>query len=445
MKKKQKKPRRGISAGTLVMLLLTAGVLAASAVFMAAIAGETLRSRAHEAAQMVERAGLTLMSEAESAILRKEERERSVAMNAAPAPRSAEATSAPANNPPVTFTIAAAGTIHAPKPVLSGTLMESGEYDFEAVFAGLGGALSGADLAIATLETVTAGEKKGYDNANAPAALLDALRSLGVDVLSVGTEHALDKGYDGLAVTIAEMTARGIAHTGAVMEQARETGVVGSIGGVEVAVLGYTYGLSEEGKSAASESEQAAVALLQMERMEQDIRMARAAGADVVIVSPHWGTKNKQETPETVRKMALALAQAGADVILGTHPNVVQGTERIVVTRADGLEYETVVCYSLGSLLSDARTEENTAGMIAQMQITYDPKTRRVSLGSLACVPVYIAMQREDGENVYRVVDVENAQAMSTLTAQQQQEAQRAAKRVREITGQSRMEDEGQG
>ena len=445
MKTKQKKPRRGMSLGTRIMLLLTAGVLAASAVFMAAIAGETLRSRAHEAAQMVERAGLTLMSEAESALLRKEERERSVAQSAAPAPRSLQATSEPAHRPPVTFTIAAAGAIHAPKPVLSGAKMENGEYDFSQVFSGLGDALSGADLAIATLETMTAGEKKGYDGTNAPSALLDALRSLGVDVLSVGTEHALDKGYDGLAVTISEMTARGIAHTGAAIEKARDPGVVGSIEGVQVAVLGFTYGLSEEGEKAASAGEQEAVARLEMERMEQDIRMARAAGAEVLIVTPHWGTKNKQETPESVRKMALALAQAGADVILGTHPNVVQGTERLTVTRADGLEYETVVCYSLGSLLSDARTEENTAGMVAQMAITYDPQTRRVTLGSLACVPVYIAMQREDGENVYRVVDVENAQAMSALTAQQQEEAQNAARRVREITGQSRMEDEGQG
>ena len=56
-----------------------------------------------------------------------------------------------------------------------------------------------------------------------------------------------------------------------------------------------------------------------------------------------------------------------------------------------------------------------------------------------------VTAQREDGENVYRVVDVDNARSMRTLTAEQQEEAHSAARRVREITGQSRMEDEGQG
>ena len=143
--------------------------------------------------------------------------------------------------------------------------------------------------------------------------------------------------------------------------------------------------------------------------------------------------------------MARTLAQAGADVILGTHPNVVQGTERLTVTRADGLEYDTVVCYSLGSLLTDARTEENTAGMVAHLKITYDPEARRVSLSTLARLPVYIARQAQDGRYVYRVVDVENAQAVSALDAQQAQAAYNAAELVREITGQNDMEEAGQG
>ena len=59
------------------------------------------------------------------------------------------------------------------------------------------------------------------------------------------------------------------------------------------------------------------------------------------------------ETLPLLAKMSVTLAQAGADVILGTHPNVVQGTERLTVTRADGLEYDAVVCYSLGNLLTE--------------------------------------------------------------------------------------------
>ena len=83
--------------------------------------------------------------------------------------------------------------------------------------------------------------------------------------------------------------------------------------------------------------------------------------------------------------------------------------------------------------------------MIAHLSVTYDPAARRVTLGSLACSPVYIAQQREEGQSVFRVIDVENEAAMSTLTESEQAQARNAAQRVREITGQSRMEDEGQG
>ena len=160
---------------------------------------------------------------------------------------------------------------------------------------------------------------------------------------------------------------------------------------------------------------------------------------------PHWGTKNKQETPAEIRRLAVTLAEAGADIILGTHPNVVLETERLRVTRADGLDYETVVCYSLGSLLTDARAAENTAGMIAHLSVTYDPAVRRATLGELVCTPVYIARDRMDTATVYRVLDTDNMAALSALSAQEQRAAQEAAQAVRDITGQSQREEEGEG
>ena len=113
------------------------------------------------------------------------------------------------------------------------------------------------------------------------------------------------------------------------------------------------------------------------------------------------------------------------------------------VTRRDGLEYETAVCYSLGSLLTDARTQENTAGVVAHVDVTYDPVTRRTTLGGMYCTPVYIARERRENEAVYRVVDAENAQALAALSQQEAQAAQKAVEIIRQAT--SREELEGQG
>lgn len=438
MKKREGQQRSRISAGTLVMLILTALTLLGCAAILLMISGGRAGKPVGLPAQPIAQATTLPTQSARSA----------PTPNVAP---SALETTAAMTSPALeqtlrTFTLAAAGTIYAPKAVRESTLTEAGEYDFAPIFAGLGDILGSADLAIATLETLTAGEEKGYGNYNAPAALLDGVRASGVDLLSLGTERALDKGYEGLQITLSELTARGIMHAGVYAdgERAGRTDLIG-INGVQVAILAYTYGLSEDGKNGAAQGEQDAVALMDTQKMVQEIRQARADGANVVIVLPHWGTKNKRETPEELRTMARTLAQAGADLILGTHPNVVQGTERLIVTRADGLEYETVVCYSLGSLLTDARTEENTAGMVARLQIQYDPATRRVRLGTLACLPLYIAREKSDGQTVYRIVDVESAQSVSALDVGEQEAAHRAAELVREVTGQSDMEEAGQG
>lgn len=435
---KKRRARRRVSLGTMLMLLLTAAVLILCGVFLVVIAGNGLGER----------------SEVFFSLPIGESRTQDAptpapgAMKTSPAAaRTAAASEAsPTPVPAVsTFTLSAAGTVYAPKAIRESAMEGSDHYDFEPIFAGLGDALSDADLSIVTLETTIAGAQKGYGTYNTPPQILDALRAVGADLVSLATERALDKGYDGLALTAGELTARGMASVGVSLGGGAQNGSIFGVNGVQVAVLAYTYGLSDEGKQQTREAERAAVCQIDEQRMVDDIRQVRASGANVVIVLPHWGTKNKQETPADVRRLAVTLAEAGADIILGTHPNVVLETERLRVTRADGLEYETVVCYSLGSLLTDARAAENTAGMIAHLSVTYDPSIRRVTLGELVCTPVYIARDRADTATIYRVVDTDNAAALSALSAQEQSAAQEAAQAVRDITGQSQREEEGEG
>ena len=207
-----------------------------------------------------------------------------------------------------------------------------------------------------------------------------------------------------------------------------------NVGGVQVAVLAYAYGLSDEGRERTKGDSRGVVALMETQRVTRDIAQARVDGANIVVVLPHWGTKNRAQTPDTVHAMAERMAQAGADVILGAHPNVVQGVEWISTVRSDGLTYETVVCYSLGCLLTDARDSENTAGMAVRLEMTYDPAVRRVWPGALEVTPLYIARQREDSGIVYRVVNAQDEQALEKLTLSEQAAAAQAAERVKNAT-----------
>ena len=421
---------RGVSLGTLLMLLLTALVVGVCVLFLVMIAG------GGEAPVPIARVPGTAQPQATPTPAMTP---RLTGTSTAPP---LPPTDAPPTPAPVTITLAAAGTVYAPKAVRESARQRDGSYDFTPVFSGLLDTLSGADLAIATLETTIAGRDKGLGNYNTAPELLDALRGCGVDLLSLATEHALDKGYDGLGLTVSELTARGLASAGVSPDGAAGQAAMLRVGGVQVAVLAYAYGLSDEGARRTDGDRQGALALLETERMVQDITQARVSGANLVVVLPHWGTKNKQDTPDALRRMARTLAEAGADVILGAHPNVAQGTERLRVTRSDGLEHEAVVCYSLGTLLTDARTAENTAGMIAHLSVTYDPATRRIALGELYCTPVYVACQREQGETAYRVVDAESAPALERLSQAEREAAQRAVQLVRDATADGQ---EGQG
>ena len=442
MKKRRK--RRGVSLGTVFMLLLTAAVMIACAMFFVMLVGDGLYEKTGALIRSLSERGLF---EQELPAERVPTTTVSAAVAAAYVAEDTAAPSAPSATPrpapqPVTFTVSAAGTVYAPKAVRE-SVQAGGRYDFAPVFAGLGDTLSGADLAICTLETTTAGRDKGFGNYNTAPEILDGLRSCGVDLLSLGTEHALDKGYEGLDLTVSELTARGLNYAGIYPDGINSGATMLSIGGAQVAVLAYAYGLSDEGEKKTDGDEQGALAMLDVNAMIRDITQARVSGANLVIVLPHWGTKNKAETADTVRRMARQLAEAGADVILGTHPNVAQGTERLTVPRSDGLEHDAVVCYSLGSLLTDARAAENTAGMIAHVSVTYDPATRRTTLGEMYCTPVYIASQREDGGRVYRVVDAESSGQLESLEESERQAAQAALEHIRSVTAADGQEGQG--
>lgn len=438
----KKKRRRRVSLGTLFMLALTALVLAGCVLLLSIMVGDGLYEKTGAFIRTLTEQGLfeqmpePIRSDAPYSAAFHFAAEETPEPSAVPAPT---ATPVPQ---PSTIHIAAAGTIYAPKAVRE-SVQEGSRFDFGPVFEGLGDTLSSADLAIATLETMAAGRDKGFGNYNTAPEILDALRTCGIDLLSLATERALDKDYDGLDLTISELTARGMAYAGVNPEGTGSKATMLRVDGVQIAVLSYTYGLSRDGEEKTRDDRLGVVSMIRTQRMAEDIRQARVDGANLVIVLPHWGTKNKQDVASHLRSTARSLAQAGADVIIGTHPNVAQETERMTVIRADGLVHDAVVCYSLGTLLTDARTQENTAGMIAHITVTHDPVTRHTTMGEMYCTPVYIARERSDGGVMYRVVDAESESALSLLSESEREKAGEAVEIIRNITEMDGQEGQG--
>ncbi len=188
--------------------------------------------------------------------------------------------------------------------------------------------LAEADLTFANLEsplTTVPQVSDGYDLRAAPAAVT-ALRAAGFDAVSLANNHALDAGEAGLVETIAALDAAGIA---GVVNQ-REGHLVSRV----TPHPSIRYHLLAFDDSTVP---------LDVEIAARSVAVA-ATGADLVIVSVHWGGEYQAAPSPRQQLVAQALARAGADLVIGHGPHVLQRVEWIG---------KTLIAYSLGNLLFD--------------------------------------------------------------------------------------------
>ncbi len=183
------------------------------------------------------------------------------------------------------------------------------------------------------------------------------LAHAGIDVASLANNHIRNAGSTGVGQTARAVKAAGIAPVGAGRNAtAARRPASFSVEGVRVAILAYD---DVDVATAGATRTRAGAAPLDLRRCRADIAAARSAGADVVIVAPHWGTEYTSHPTARQRHQAAALIHAGADVILGSHSHWAGAIETI----GDG-----VVVYSMGDLIFDLpRSEQTDEGLIVEL------------------------------------------------------------------------------
>ena len=213
-----------------------------------------------------------------------------------------------------------------------------------------------------------------------------------------------DKGADGVRTTLEALHDRNLLTIGAYNTQEEASAIcIRTLDNVPVAFLHYTEALSGTGKKAMKSSGASyAVPLADADKISADIRRAREQGAAVVVVSLNWGTSGTSKPTNAQRKLAQAIADAGADVIVGAGTRVVQPVTWLTHKNADGTAAQTLCAWSLGSLLNESRKDGNVAGMLLQLQISWDGQN--ISFGQVSYTPTYIWRQKVDGAYQYRVV-----------------------------------------
>lgn len=260
-------------------------------------------------------------------------------------------------------------------------------YDFRPMLAGVAATVSAADLAICHLETPLGrpdGPFSGYPIFNVPPQIAPALRATGYDACSTASNHTLDKGEAGIRRTLDALDAAGLRHTGSARTPAEAASpTILDVRGIRVALLSYTFSFNGLRRPAG----RAWVAnLLDLAAVRAAARRARSAGAEVVILSVHWGTEYQHAPNAQQRRLARELlGTSDVELILGHHAHVVQPFERI------GTGW---VAYGLGNHLSWQSFSNGTRdGVLARFTLT-ETAQGRFTVTKAEALPTLMSLDR---------------------------------------------------
>ena len=275
-------------------------------------------------------------------------------------------------------------------------LQEDGSYNYDPIYANIKDYISDAEIKVINQEVVlTADSTKwsGFPVFGAPIQCGQAVIDAGFNVITHATNHSWDKGMEVALEDIAFWKCHeGVILTGMYDSQEDYDNIdIGEYNGVKVAFLNYTYNLN--GFSLPGDA-QYMVKLLREDLVVSDIEKAREL-ADIVVVFPHWGEEYKTEPNAYQRHMAQVMADAGADLIIGCHPHVIQPLE--ILISEDGRE---VPCYySLGNFISNMPGAEKNVEAMAKVRIKKDGD--QISIDYAEAVPM---VNYYDPEGTYYTV-----------------------------------------
>lgn len=271
--------------------------------------------------------------------------------------------------------------------------------DYNPSFASVKSRMMSIDFLLANQESLPGGVEfglSGYPFFNSPKHIIRDLKNNGVDMLSIANNHTMDQQEIGLLKAIKHMKEYHMPYVGGYESlEDSETFRIVEVKKVRIGILGYTYGLNGQETPLGKEY---MVSLIDSDKMISEI-IALKELVDIIVVSVHWGNEYELQTSEMQIELSGMLANAGADIIFGHHPHVVQPYEKIG---------ETSVFYSLGNFYSGQQFDSTNIGGIAQIPINKSDIAGRsfIQVGTPEFYPTAVI---KDKDSKYIVVPLKDA------------------------------------
>lgn len=286
----------------------------------------------------------------------------------------------------------------------SARLEDKDAYSFHSLFAPVAPYLLQADLTIGNLEVPLAGREKRYLRRNpvnryplfnCPDELAPALDKAGFHVLTTANNHCLDRGVSGLKRTLQILDKYGLKHTGTQARRHPSGGpVIVTVKGIRIGILSYT-----RGTNTIACPHPWMVNKMRPQHIRRDL-LALKKKTDFCIVALHHGPEYSHIPTQKQKQWAQKLTRWGADLVLGSHPHVVQP----MVRTTDG----KLIVHSLGSLIS-SRLKKNPltlAGVILLVRL--EKSNEGIVIEQVSPVPTWVHKKVSENSVCYEVLPLQN-------------------------------------
>lgn len=270
------------------------------------------------------------------------------------------------------------------------------DYEYDDGFKFVKPIIDQYDIRIANLEVTQAGKPfKGYPQFSAPDEISETLVNVGFNVILTSNNHSCDRGAKGVLRTLDVLDKLGVPHTGTFRNQAerdKNYPLIVEKNGIKVAMLNYTYGTN-----GLSVAKPLIINYIDSVIIKEDIAKAKAMNVDYIICNMHWG-KEYKPLPNSYQKRYEAVCyRAGADMVIGGHPHVVQPIERKEINKE-----EKLTIWSLGNFVSNMQTRTTRGGVMLGAHI--EKKKGKIVLGDVNHHFVYVMKRKEGAITQYYIL-----------------------------------------
>lgn len=287
-------------------------------------------------------------------------------------------------NHPDRIRILAAGDFIAHDAINQQAQQANGSYDYLPMMSNFTDIFSGADIRFCNDANLTAGAAygiAGYPKFNAPTEFARDMGRVGCNMVNVGTNHSFDRTQDAINASIDAWAKvpNTLAVVGHNKDMAQHDAVhYFTIKGVKFAFLAYTTYLNTD----APAQNDYGVNVYSNAYAAQQVKAAKAAGAEVIIASVRWGTEYSTAVNASQRQVAQYLADQGVSLVLGHGSHELEPVEQLTGSSGN----KTTVWYSLGNFLNTQLPAETLFNGVAV--IDYSTKTKQVT--GMSFLPLYV-------------------------------------------------------